>query len=844
MKLNNITEKEALRNHRQETALGNFRKCISCKANYLESAVILVDEEEEEFSYLKELPDLRRMSKFSICVICQNTRENGEAGMIGDQEFGSKMICHQVGDGHIYSLKIEDEDEVDLGVGDNGQLFDEDAGNLKKMVMFPSNISCLNDGNNVVAKPRELSLAVALYKCEEFTINDCGILYFNQISKYRNIVNYNKRFTGDIQDQDNRVLSNLQQCPDDSQIRGSDKWLEHQSENLKKRFVQLGQSAFRVEMKMPKDNVETIATDLLIDGVSLTVSFEGDDSNETETKYLVHLGHTSSSLCTEECETMTLQEYLQTRNLVIGGTRSISSYLTSVFIKVQSFVKNIVKCHSSELFSEEYSFSLTFDSEGVCYVIGFLWPETVLNFNEADSLESYFGDSLEAARETHLNYVAKVVTCTSNESELRKFGFNKNEAKRIVNLVKKHQIFPRTDCPNTELPSLQLMFKHSPSVQTMRNIEEAERLKKEIRKLLVDLQDDELNDLSTEDWLQDLSTWSVEILDNNEDDKIRFSLHEKTFTFMLDQKLLNLIVDCDDTFIGVYQYAISCVADEEQDKEIILKRPYLLDIFTHPYNPFFLQAMMSTTVVTPVYGYSSSPSLHKCADFLPENVVHPQISATHRQMSLVEAFSLSDARKFRDVSSSPDVFCNTNPDAKQGFTRVANYTENSFAAVGEKGFFELNFNTVSRHNLRMNGQTLLLAETSVHFEFVGSKESEQLFSLYRNKLEEIPKTETIGVVGDEKMPDLILCSNGQVLKKRKTMKILNFPTYEPGSTKFKYSRILLFYPLPPGTQVSDDDIERFFNEKNDDQPVDKYNQRLTIIENLERKFYKRVLYSK
>ena len=116
--------------------------------------------------------------------------------------------------------------------------------------------------------------------------------------------------------------------------------------------------------------------------------------------------------------------------------------------------------------------------------------------------------------------------------------------------------------------------------------------------------------------------------------------------------------------------------------------------------------------------------------------------------------------------------------------------------------------------------------------------------MYQNNLDKIRITETESISGDVNLPELILCSNGQVLKKRKTMKILNYPAYETGSDKFKYSRILLFYPLAPGEEVTHDDLDRLFFETNDQQPLDKYNQRLTIIENNERKLFKHILCNK
>ena len=839
-KSRNISENEALLNHRRETALGNYRKCIDCRGNFTESSTIDVDEEQVEYSYLKDMPELRRMSKFSICSFCQKRRESGDKEHApAEGDFSSFMTAHRINNGLIYSPIIDEFEPPDNieQIDDNSGLQDDGPAGIKLMVMFPSNLGCLFQGNDHgKPKPSPAALSNALYKCEEVSLKDVGILYNNQISKYRTVVKNNDRFTGVIQDHENKILSNLKQKPDVSEIRGSDKWFENQTGSFKKRFYQLGQTAFRVEIELPVSNNETIATNLLIDGLSISLSFEGDDCNEVETKYWVHLGHNASNLCTEDCEKILLTEYIQTRDVEKEETRFISSYLTSVFKKMQSFVQNIIKCPASELCSEEYVFTLTFDSRGVGHIMGFIWPDAVLDLNEADSRESFFGDSLKDSERKFADYVSRVVTSTSNENELNMIGFNKTEAKRIIELVKRHQVRPKT----FGFPSLKTMFKHSPEIESFPNIQESEKLKEEISEVLSELTDEEVGELSTEDWIEDLSTWKVEFQEND-DRKIQFVFNQKSFNFLLDEKLSELIVLFDDTFSGVYHYAISCAAEEAAGRNLVLKRANLLDSFTCPYNPFFIQAMLSPVAVTPVYGYSGSSSLNKCDEILPEDTVNPQVSSTHKQISLVEAFSLSDSRKFRNLSNSPMVYCNTNPEPQILFKKVPSQTDKTFKADGENGNFELCYNVVSRHKLRMNGGNLLLAETATHYEFVGNEESEDLFSLYSNKIDQIGSSDTLGIVGDIKMPELILCNNEQVLRKRKTMKILNYPTFEEGSLNFKYSRILLFYPLAAGRELSENDVDRLFYETNEDQPKDKYNRRLTIIENMERKLFKRII---
>ena len=844
--MNNITEAMALQNHRRETSLGNYRKCARCFSYYTEAGSVIINEEDDEYSHLKEQPNLRRMSKFSLCLNCSRLSNNAMAPV---RDFSQLMSLKKEGRGKIYFLKTrQDADREERSDEDSqGEVItpDLDDGPVGAQfigkaitVMFPTSTGCLIPENDHI-KLKDASLVQqTIYKCEEVSLQSVAIIYANQISKYRNVVDYCSRFIADIGDADNRTLSNITNLPDDSQIRGSDKWHEHQNSNNNKRFLQNGQSSFRIEIRVPLDNIETIATNLLIDGFCLTVTYEGSDSNVEETRYLVHTSHSAESMCPDDCEKITLQEYLQTRPTDFDTGRFISSYLTSVGNRMHSLVKNIIKCPSSELYSEEYSFTIKFDTKGVGHIEGFIWPKASLEYNDAQSSFSFFGGSEDSEREDYLHFVDKVVTSTTNEEELRRLGLNKTEASKVISLVMKHQV--QRDIQPC-LPSLMTMYKHSPGICSIRNIQESKKLKDELKAALDDLSSEELRELSTEEWLQELASWRAEILDDGNNERLQIQFHDRHFSFILDDLLLKMIVKFNDSFIGVYHYSIGCVHDEYDSNNIILRRAHLLDCVTNSYSPFILQAMMSPTAVTPVYGFSSSRSLVKSEELLSEEDINPNVTATHQQISLTEAFSLSETKKFREFSSTPVIYCNTDPDAKTVFIKVNEPSDQSFTAVGKSGHFEIGYNIVTRHKIRLNGNDLLLCETAANYQYVGKEESKQLFSVYNNNLDKIPLSEADNISRSFKLPEMILCSNGQVLRKRKNMGIINYPSFESGSSKLKYSKILLFYPLAAGAEVSENDIDVMYYETNEDQPVDKHNKRLTIIENNERKFYHRLI---
>ena len=184
---------------------------------------------------MKEKPELRHMSKFSMCNNCSRSPNNGPEAPA--QDFSNLMSVKS--SGQIYCLKTEDieesiEEDNDLSqcaeaIGANED--DQDSQPIvqmnKKSIMFPTNTGCIIPGNDHIKDKVPSLVPVIVNKCEEVTLNDVGVLYCNQISKYRNVLNFSTRFFGDIGDIENRTLTNVKGLSDDSQIRGSDKWSEH-----------------------------------------------------------------------------------------------------------------------------------------------------------------------------------------------------------------------------------------------------------------------------------------------------------------------------------------------------------------------------------------------------------------------------------------------------------------------------------------------------------------------------------------------------------------------------------------------------------------------------------------
>ena len=103
----------------------------------------------------------------------------------------------------------------------------------------------------------------------------------------------------------------------------------------------------------------------------------------------------------------------------------------------------------------------------------------------------------------------------------------------------------------------------------------------------------------------------------------------------------------------------------------------------------------------------------------------------------------------------------------------------------------------------MNAQNLLLVETVLYYDVLVKKDGEEIYNLYKSKLNKIPNGQISGVY-DEIFPLYILCTNKQVLKLRKRRKCLQIPHFTALSKEEKYGRILLYYNIRPGQNIDMD----------------------------------------
>ena len=136
------------------------------------------------------------------------------------------------------------------------------------------------------------------------------------------------------------------------------------------------------------------------------------------------------------------------------------------------------------------------------------------------------------------------------------------------------------------------------------------------------------------------------------------------------------------------------------------------------------------------------------------------------------------------------------------FKKISVRNDESYQYPG-KGHFEALSSNILRHCTRMNGKDLLLVETVLWYDPLSKKESLELFQLYKDKIDKIPSGDVVGI-SNTAMPTYILCQNNKAMKLRKVRKVLKVPHFHPGSKEYKFSKVMLFYPLAPGIEIDQD----------------------------------------
>lgn len=525
----------------------------------------------------------------------------------------------------------------------------------------------------------------------------------------------------------------------------------------------------------------------------VTLDFKGNENNEYERKYYEH-NHDVTASCTDNCgltEITNVTESMETKHVPI--------FIANLSQKHSGLVENFIKNKNFDLHSEDYLVGVSFYLNSNARLNGLLWTFECSTYNQELSLSSLTGEKKEHI--SFLQYIESSILTTAHISDIKNvMCISQEEANEIQNLAHQYQVNLNADCNNIPLPSYETMFRTKPSSEAAINLISSDRLLEILKTLLLALTSEEKNILTTERWLEDISrNCRFEIL---EEDKMEIVIQETSIRFVIDDRL-EYYMSKYNSFCGTYHYALSC---SHEENSIVMRRHRILDCFTLGYNPWLLKAFKSKQEIVPIFSDMAWWKFEeKYANKPPdlENTEIFDLLNSHFLSSITEMYALSDPFKIKDISSASLEYISTYETQKSKFKKVRVPSEDTYEFPGT-GFFELLSNNVLRHFGRLNARDLLLVETSLWYDTMTRSDGDEMFNLYRQKLDKIPDGRVIGINGGV-FPTLILCQNKQVLKLRSKRKVLHIPNFNPLSREEKYSRVLLFFPIQPGVTI---DVER------------------------------------
>ena len=784
-----MTKTDCINQYRRETALTNVRHCVICSANMSESRAEEVRKEDLP-PELENKMELRRFERFFICLQCKDLKKR-------PGEIVSKIEMNKFTSGEktLYIPKMQDEEDSNTSQGPaNIQQLSTD------LVAFPSTVEALKYVDHKNFKSRSAAVN-SIYKVGPIDEQIISIMYENEAFKYHRAQRFGQRFTGVISKPDERLLSSTERVVMDYFIVGSDSWRDIEKRNKVHRLEQFGSIVCSLSIDMPVTCNSLIASSIIQSGTTLTVNFVEGGDGVFETVYLVH-NHRANTSCGDSCLTLTLGEFLQQNEQVNTETvqkNHLSCFVSSVQQKLNSFIRNFVKCKVSDFFSEDFSFELEFNASGEISIVGNLWLKELEDLNI--EFAKYPGSPISSETvNKSIKLIEEIVTTSSSSSLLKeKFNISMSEGEKLATIAESHQFHHCSDtvcpkCQKPELPSLVTIFVEAPSPDYLLNVETSEEFNKIVLDELTSSSAEIIASLSSEEWLTGTFDALISDPETINDELFRFKIRGKVFDFMIDQRLKDLNIQFSNPVMAVYHYSISC-GDISSAFRCVFRRVALKDSYTQPYNIGLLKAFNSRVVIKISNGYEDKKESHISAP-MNTDCVADEIASSHNIISTAEAISLFDKQLARSVNSTSVEFVNAVQERKSHFQKVSEISDSTFKDERTGDLFEKLPSNIDRYLDRKNGIPLTLAEFVCHYEYCGKEESRQLIKLLSKpdvdiKASEIRCADSEG----EHLPEFIVTKSNDVMKLRTAKKVLAYPRYDDNPSKLEFTKCILFVPI-------------------------------------------------
>ena len=784
------TISESLTEFKEKVSFGNYRLCVQCRANFRAYGARPIHSDEELYGRLKlsEKLGLRRFQSFFICSKCDEAPPE-EVDSIVKPSLGEKMANETVLFFPTSEVSEEEDKEIELKC-------------IK--ILFPTAINALWTGAKLENKIK--SSVRNMYKIKPVQRSIVENLYHCELMKYK-IENDSQLYCGNIKEKGRLKATGIKQLVSDAKITGSSELFKRNAAGMKHRQEQWGHVHITFKMDLPRTCNEVIATCLVQKGIPITIQKNGLNDGDFDIMYMVHMDHMSDTDCSENCQNkVSLETYLERNPLDIGNAY-IGTYVSSCHEKILAFVKSIVQAPASGVSSQKYHMYMVFDEKGMASIVGSIWPDKLQNVNE----EIADKEGKDVDEEDIVSFVNNNIFCTGDKNILRSYlDISETEAETLGNLVVKNQVHicnGEVDCnycSSLPLPSLETMIKGKCSED---NYLSSEKFIEIIRNRLKKLQLEQMKKLKTSTWLR--SIWEdveADISDDYDTFTVSFMEEDVTISFKIEERFEDYLEKYNgEPYTAAYQYALSCYG-QSGGSFVIYQRLWVIDCLIKPFNPLFLKAnnfSCEVQIVNHTWLFDQF--------FLPrfsENV-DSKFLFNHRVVSCEEALALADPLIKKVYTSSKDEFVNAKENRKVSFAKAGKDDHEVYTLEGVEGGFKLLGSAISRHFDRKDLRDgLLLAETSMWYDFIGKEKSLEVSETYSNI--PIPESDTRTICSDGKLPEYILCNNGDVLKKRKERKILIVPQTNT-LREFMFCKCMLFLPIQSEDALQADNLVTAYN---------------------------------
>ena len=442
---------------------------------------------------------------------------------------------------------------------------------------------------------------------------------------------------------------------------------------------------------------------------------------------------------------------------------------------------------------------------------GLIWPICFQDLNVVPFDKTITEEQKEELRSEALDVIRKNISSSSNVRVIKsQFNLTEAEANTLHQLIKDHQIHVCKEddcerCQNAPLPSLECKYKQFP--ESPENISSSRRFLRRLKRVLDSLPLGILKSKATIEWLQDIRD-QIEVSEHVEPNLWRISYQSEDFFFKVDRQLEELLEKYEDEPIAaLYQYCIG-LGEIDQTDEIVMKRLNILDSYTKSYHPFYLKAANSSVEVEVLTG---SGGLQNWTLDKPDHLSCYEAGLNaHVKIHLAEAHSLIDSKKLRTRSSNVSEFVYTGSSSSVLLKKVAQNNEKCLQAEGDGSFYEVQQTAVTRYCQRVNGKDMLLSEVVCHYDYAGKEQSAAKYDLFHTNMEKIPNSEVPGIVGDVKLPELLLCENKDVLQIRRKPKVMIYQTHDETSFDHKFGQVLLFSVVNKFEDLTPERVEEIF----------------------------------